>query len=119
MVKIRTFLATLTPAIALASGSATAAGEQRPALALSISEFDDRIELELIADSPVEQHVDYTIELVGASRAKHRGSTQLSAGSSQVLSRLNANYDESWCATVDVKEASGQSYTLVAGDCDI
>ena len=119
MTKIRSFLATLTPFIALASANPAGADEQRPALALSVVEHHDRIELELIADSPVEQHVDYTIELVGASRAKHRGSTQLSAGSSQVLSRLNANYDESWCATVDVKEASGQSYTLVAGDCDI
>lgn len=117
MARIRTFLAALTPAIALASGSASAAGEQRPALALSVSEFDDRIELELIADSPIEQHVDYTIELVGASRAKHSGSTHLAAGSRQVLSRLNANYGETWCARVDVKEASGQSYTLTAGDC--
>ena len=119
MARIRTFLATLTPAIALMSGGAAGASDQRPALALSVAEFDDRVELELIADSPVAQHVDYTTELVGASRAKHSGSTHLAAGERHVLSRLNANYGESWCATVDVKEASGQSYTLTAGDCDL
>ena len=119
MTKIRSFLATLTPVIALASANPAGAGEQRPALALSVVEHHDRIELELIADSPVEQHVDYTIELVGASRAKHSGSTHLEADTRHILSRLNAGYEESWCARVDVREASGQSYTLTAGDCEL
>lgn len=118
MARIRKIIGLLTPAIALASGTAAGAGDQRPALALNVQEYEDRVELELIADSPVAQHVDYTIELVGSSRAKHSGSTHIEAGKRHVLSRLNGSYGESWCATVDVTEASGQSYTLTAGDCD-
>lgn len=108
--------ALLTPALALAAG-ASAGGEPHRALALTVVETGDSVELELIANSQVAQQVQYSIELIGNSTARHSGDTSIPAGERQVLSRLKGSYGESWCATVHVTEASGAHYTLTAGDC--
>lgn len=107
----------LTPALAMAASGAHA-GEAPRALALSVVEHGDNVELELIANSPVAQQVQYSLELVGNSTARHRGDTSIAAGERQVLSRLTSSVGESWCATVHVTEASGAHYTLTAGTCD-
>lgn len=112
--------AVLTPMLAVAASGAAGAssGSEGPrALALSVVENGDSVELELIADSLVSQQVQYSVELVGSSTARHRGDTTIAAGERQVLSRLKASTDESWCATVHVTEASGAHYVLTAGDC--
>ncbi|MHA7819996.1 MAG: curli-like amyloid fiber formation chaperone CsgH [Erythrobacter sp.] len=107
------------PAIALAVGGAASAsgGDQPRALALDVIESGDSVELELIAHSEVTQQVQYSIELIGNSTARHRGDTRIAAGERQVLSRLKSGVGEIWCATVHVTEASGAHYVLTAGDC--
>ena len=112
--------AILTPALALAAGGAAgaSAGSEPPrALALNVVERDDVVELELIANSQVAQQVQYSVELIGSSTARHRGDTSILAGERQVLSRLRSSTTGGWCAKVDVTEASGVTYTLTAGDC--
>lgn len=120
MRKLARSLAVLTPALAMAFGGAAgaspASGEAR-ALSLKVSESDDRVEVELVANSQVTQQVDYQIELVGASRARHSGSTSIAAGDRQVLSTLKTNIGDGWCATAHVTEADGSHYMLKAGDC--
>lgn len=113
-------LALITPAFAIAAGGASGAGASSSdtrALALNVIESGDRVEVELIANSPVTQQVEYVIELTGSSHARHRGSTSIAAGNRQVLSTLKTNVGDGWCATVSVSEASGARYTLTAGDC--
>lgn len=113
-------LALITPAFAIAAGGASGAGASSSdtrALALNVIENGDRVEVELIANSPVTQQVEYEIELTGGSHARHRGSTSIAAGNRQVLSTLKTNVGDGWCATVSVTEASGARYTLTAGDC--
>lgn len=117
-------LAALTPVIALAigatgGGAAGASGGPEPAraLALNVVESEGLVEVQLIANSQVTQQVEYHVELVGNSRSRHNGNTSIQGGSTHVLSTLRTNYDENWCATVEVTEASGASYTLTAGDC--
>lgn len=112
-------LAILTPAFAVAAGSAAgpAAGEPSRALALKVVEGKDSVEVELVANSAVTQQVRYEVELVGNSRARHSGDTSVAAGQTHVLSRLRQSYGDNWCATVRVTESSGESYTLTAGDC--
>lgn len=113
--------AILPPALAIASGGASATGGGSPeasrALALEVVEHGDSVELELIAQSRVAQQVQYTVELIGTSTARHRGDTTIPAGERQVLSRLKSNVAGGWCATVDVTEGTGATYTLTAGDC--
>ncbi|WP_108788594.1 curli-like amyloid fiber formation chaperone CsgH [Erythrobacter sp. Alg231-14] len=117
-------LALITPAFAIAAGTGGAGqantGNDDPhsrALALSVVESGDRVEIELIAHSDVAQQVQYEIELIGNSKARHNGDTRIPAGNRQVLSRLVTNVSDTWCATVAVVEGNGATYTLTAGDC--
>ncbi|MFU7527596.1 hypothetical protein [Qipengyuania sp. ASV99] len=112
-------LAFLTPAFAIAAGNAAGAGGAEPprALALNVLEQDGSVEIQLIAQSAIAQQVEYAVELVGDSNARHRGNTSISAGDRHVLSRLSTNVTDTWCATVEVIEGSGPRYTLTAGDC--
>ena len=111
-------MAALAPMFAMAFGTAGNAHAEPPrALALVVHEDGDNVEVELVADSAVTQQVEYKVELVGSSRARHSGNTSVPAGNRQVLSRLRTNVTDTWCATVEVNEASGARYTLTAGDC--
>ena len=121
MRNLRGRLAALTPVLAVSMGGAAAAsggGEESRSLALSVVEGESDVELELISNAAADTRVEYEIELIGNSRARHAGNTQLTGGERHVLSRLRANFSESWCATVNVTEADGTTYTLTAGDCE-
>lgn len=113
-------LLALTPALALATGgSAAASGGGDRALSLHVIEEGDSVEVQLVADSQVTQNVDYEIELIGSSTARHAGSTSVVAGNRHVLSTLRSNSSASWCARAKVSEAGGARYTLEAGDCPL
>ncbi len=114
-------LAILTPAFAIAAGAGGGAqasdGEPARALALTVIEGEEDVEIQLIAQSEIAQQVEYSVELIGNSRSRHNGNTSIPAGGHQVLSRLKTSVNDSWCATVEVTEGSGARYTLTAGDC--
>ena len=112
-------LAALVPLFALGIGSAGSAGtEMAPrALALNVDESGDFVEIELIANSHVTQQVEYSVELTGSSNARHSGNTSIAKDERHVLSRMRTSVTDSWCAKVEVTEASGAQYTLTAGDC--
>lgn len=113
-------LALFAPALAAAAGcsAVSAAGENR-ALSLKVNETAETVEIEVVADSPVTQQIEFTAELSGASNSRHKSSSSVAAGNRQVLSRLKMSNTEGWCAKVDVSEASGAKYTLTAGDCGL
>ena len=113
-------LALFAPALAVAAGcsAVSASGEDR-ALSLNVTETADTVEIEVVADSPVTQQIEFTAELTGASNSRHKSSSGVAAGNRQVLSKLKMSNNESWCAKVDVSEASGAKYTLTAGDCGL
>jgi len=115
-------LGIVTPVLAISfPGAAGASGgdsaPQSRAIALQVQEDENSVEVEIVARSGIAQTVDYTIELVGSSRSRHRASTSVPANEDRVLSRLKTGYTENWCATLDVTEGDGTSYTLTAGDC--
>lgn len=116
MRKIAKTLAIITPALALAS--AGSAGEPPRALALNVTQSDGSVELELVAQSHVAQHVSYELELKGPSRSRSSGSTELQAGERHVLSRMKSNVGDDWCAVLDVTESSGATYRVTAGSCE-
>lgn len=113
-------LALFAPALAAAAGcsAVSASGEDR-ALSLKVTETADTVEIEVVADSAVTQQIEFTAELTGASNSRHKSDTSVAAGNRQVLSRMKISASESWCAKVDVSEASGAKYTLTAGDCGL
>lgn len=121
MRKLAKTLAIFAPILAIGVGGAGTASHARSevprALALIVHDTGDLVEIELVADSHITQQVEYELELVGASRARHSGNTSVSADERHVLSRLRTSVSDSWCATVEVTEASGAQYTLKAGDC--
>lgn len=111
-------LGLLAPALSVAAGcNAVSASNDERALSLKVTEKTDSVEIEVIADSPVTQKIEFTAELTGASNSRHKSSSSVAAGDRQVLSRLKMSTNESWCAKVDVSEASGAKYTLTAGEC--
>jgi hypothetical protein len=112
--------AVLTPALAVfAGGPASAGGGEEPqrAVTLGVSETEDQVAVELIANSPTAQSLEYEIELVGNSRSRHKGSTSIPANTRHVLSTMKTSAADGWCATVKVTEQAGESYTLTAGSC--
>lgn len=111
-------LAVFTPLFGMAAAGAASGAEPPRALALNVIVSGDTVELELVANSPVNQRVQYEVELLGDSMARHKGATSIPAGDRQVLSRFKTSVSETWCAKVEVTEASGAHYTLTAGDCD-
>lgn len=109
----------LTPAFALASTGAAASGGTDRALSLNVVEEGGSVEVQLVANSQVTQSVEYEIELITNSTARHAGSTSIAAGNRHVLSTLRSNGSASWCARAKVSESGGASYTLEAGDCPL
>lgn len=110
----------VTPAFALASGGGAAAGGGSDrALSLHVVESGDSVEVQLVAESPVTQQVEYEIELIGNSTSRHAGNTSVAAGNRHVLSTMRATGSSSWCARAKVSESGGASYTLEAGDCPL
>ncbi|MEO1220693.1 MAG: hypothetical protein AAFY42_05000 [Pseudomonadota bacterium] len=112
--------ALIASAAALAAGcSAVNASSGERAISLDVVENMDSVEIQIIADSSVTQQIEFTAELTGTSNSRHKSSSSVAAGDRQVLSRLKMSTSESWCAKVEVKEASGASYTLTAGECGL
>lgn len=109
----------IAPVIAMASAISASASSEDRALSLKVIEDGDIVEVQLIANSPVTQQVEYEIELIGNSTARHSGSTSIASGNVQVLSTLRTNSTASWCARAKVSEAGGAQYTLEAGDCPL
>ena len=110
----------LFPMLAIAAtGPACASGgvADERALTLDIEEQGDSVEIQLIANSVRAQEVEYAIELVGSSRSVHKGRTTIPADERVILSRLKTSLNDDWCATLDVTEQDGTSYSLTAGDC--
>lgn len=118
-------LALFGPITAIAAGcSAVSASNETRALSLIVKEGMSKdgggnVEIEVVADSPVTQQIDFTAQLTGASNSRHKSSSSVAAGERQVLSRMRINSGDGWCAKVDVTEASGAKYTLSAGDCGL
>ena len=106
----------LASLLALASVSAKAETQTR-AITLKVQEEAGQVALELIAHSETAQQISFTIELTGASNARHASTTSIAAGERQVLSRLQTDTGQGWCAIVHVTEENGAQYTLDAGDC--
>lgn len=112
-------LSPTSAALAILSGVALmAASAPQRALSLNVDQTPERVGVELVAHSPVTQRVDYSIELTGASRSRHSGSTTLVAGERHVLSTLRTGIGAEWCARAEVQEETGESYVLTAGECD-
>ena len=97
---------------------ASASSDDR-ALSLNVIEGPGTVEIEVVADSQVTQQIEFEIELTGASNSRHKSSVSVASGDRQVLSRLKMNTSESWCAKLEVNEASGAKYTLTAGECGL
>jgi len=112
-------LAAFVPVLAMGIGTAGSAGLQMAprALALNVDESGGFVEIELVANSQVTQQVEYSVELTGSSNARHSGNTSVAKDERHVLSRMRTSVTDSWCAKVEVTEASGAQYTLTAGDC--
>ncbi|WP_390550559.1 curli-like amyloid fiber formation chaperone CsgH [Qipengyuania sp. MTN3-11] len=87
------------------------------AFTMEVSETDHNAELEVIARSPIDQTVEYEIEIQGSSHARHRGKTSLQAGAESTLSKFKVSFADSWCARLTVREQDLAPYEVEAGTC--
>lgn len=90
---------------------------QHRALSMTTQDNGDTTEIIVTAktDDPVQ--VSYKLAVAGKSSTRHSGSTRLSSGPEQVISRVRITRDKDWCATLDVKQGDGLSYRLTNGPC--
>ncbi|EDL48754.1 curli-like amyloid fiber formation chaperone CsgH [Erythrobacter sp. SD-21] len=101
--------------------SSVATGEQvvesEQAISMRIEDGDGTIQIEMIAKSPHDQVVDYQIEVIGDSRSRHSGKSKVPAQTETSISQFRVSHSGTWCATAEITEQSGSTYTLTAGDC--
>ncbi|UAB78067.1 hypothetical protein INR77_15120 [Erythrobacter sp. SCSIO 43205] len=120
MSKLGQIIAATASLLMLGAGASMAsASSQQRALSLNVIEGSDTVEVQVIADSALTQQVEFEVELSGASHSRHKSNVTLASGNRQVLSRLKINTTQSWCAKLIVSEASGEQYTLTAGECGL
>lgn len=84
---------------------------------LRVTEAKEFVVIELLADSEREQRISYDIEVIGLSRSRHSGQSTVGPGTTPPISRIRISHSGDWCASVDVREENGTSYTLEAGPC--
>lgn len=87
------------------------------AIRMDVEESNGSVAVELVARSSDRQTVSYDVEILGSSRAAHRGTTQIPAAREITLSRFNVAHRGEWCATVTVREENHPEYVLKAGPC--
>lgn len=87
------------------------------ALSLDVENRDGMLEVRLIGLSPREQGVSYALEITGRSTSRHRGSTQLAAGTRAVLSVMRTDAGENWCVKLVAEEEGHAPYEITRGNC--
>ena len=86
--------------------------EPPKAITLSIQPRGDVTEVSLEGHSPVDQRVEYSIEMTGSSTSRQ---TSLTANVPVVLSTMRRQTAGDWCVTIDVTEENGRNYRYTRG----
>jgi hypothetical protein len=86
-------------------------------LKMSSKQNEGNVEITVIGLSPDPVLVSYKLEVSGQSTTRHSGSTRLSAGDRQILSRVRVSAQQRWCATLQVEQSNGVQYRLTDGTC--
>lgn len=87
------------------------------ALTLDVETRDGMLEVRLTGLSPRAQGVSYSLEVTGTSTSRHRGATQLAAGTQAVLSTLRTTAGENWCVKLVAEEEGRAPYEVTRGTC--
>ncbi|MGB7407504.1 MAG: curli-like amyloid fiber formation chaperone CsgH [Pontixanthobacter sp.] len=99
------------------SDPATIMAEQQYVLAMAADEADGVIEITVTAASAKPVGVIYTLTVEGDSTTRHSGSTRITGAAPSVISRVNIRSEGNWCATLNVEQDNGATYTLSEGPC--
>jgi hypothetical protein len=87
------------------------------ALSLDVETRDGMLEVRLTGLSERAQGVSYSLEVTGTSTSRHRGSTQLAAGTQAVLSTMRTTASEGWCVKLVAEEEGRAPYEVTRGTC--
>lgn len=93
------------------------AAESPRALSLDVEARDGMLEVRLTGLSTRAQGVSYSLEVTGTSTSRHRGSTQLAAGTQAVLSTMRTTAGENWCVKLVAEEEGRAPYEVTRGTC--
>ncbi|WP_285712778.1 curli-like amyloid fiber formation chaperone CsgH [Erythrobacter oryzae] len=91
--------------------------ESPRALSLDVEAKGGMIEVRLTGLSPRAQGVSYSLEVTGTSTSRHRGSTQLAAGTQAVLSTMRTSAGANWCVKLVAEEEGRAPYEVTRGTC--
>lgn len=112
---------TAAAALPTASPETPAMPETTPetprALSLDVEDKGGMIEVRLTGLSPRAQGVSYSLEVTGTSTSRHRGSTQLAAGTRAVLSTMRTSAGADWCVKLVAEEEGRAPYEITRGTC--
>lgn len=117
MIAALTALLAVAVAPSPASPETPAMPEAPRALSLDVETRDGMLEVRLTGLSERAQGVSYSLEVTGTSTSRHRGSTQLAAGTQAVLSTLRTTASEGWCVKLVAEEEGRAPYEVTRGTC--
>jgi ribose 1,5-bisphosphokinase PhnN len=89
------------------------------ALSLDVEDKGGMIEVRLTGLSARAQGVKYALEVTGTSTSRHRGSTQLAAGTRAVLSTMRTSAGADWCVKLVAEEEGRAPYEITRGSCAV
>jgi len=108
---------TAAPANPETTAMPDAATDSPPALSLAVEMKGGMLEVRLTGLSPRAQGVSYSLEVTGTSTSRHRGSTQLAAGTQAVLSTMRTSAGDDWCVKLVAEEEGRAPYEVTRGTC--
>ena len=91
--------------------------ESPRALSLDVENNGGVLEIRLTGLSDRAQGVKYALEVTGSSTSRHRGTTQLAAGTRAVLSTMRTSAGADWCGKLVAEEEGRAPYEITRGSC--
>lgn len=88
-------------------------------LTLDVENRDGMLEVRLTGLAENAQAVSYSLEVTGTSTSRHRGSTQLAAGTRAVLSTMRTSAGADWCVKLVAEEEGRAPYEITRGSCAV
>lgn len=108
---------TASSGLPAANPETPAMSEAPRALSLDVENNGGVLEIRLIGMSDRAQGVKYALEVTGSSTSRHRGTTQLAAGTRAVLSTMRTSAGADWCVKLVAEEEGRAPYEITRGSC--
>ena len=99
------------------AGSAVPVEPTHDLVRLDVSEIGDAVQLRVISNGSRSAALEFSLEVSGASRSRHRSKTSISKGDEQVLATVRVSKTQDWCAKLELSEDGQPPVVIEEGAC--